>query len=273
MGSGRREMLEWLKDEASGVVSKWGRERIQTSIWRNPLVAVASADDPLFSRLRTVAAPDHAMPPDLLPGAQSVLAFFIPFTRRLGQENDREPTFAARSWAEAYVLTNQLIQAVNEQLSAAIQERGFEAAITPATHNFDEERLVSGWSHKHVGFIAGLGTFGSHHWLITEAGCCGRLGSLVTTMPLPPTPRPDVEYCLLKAGKSCGGCIKKCRYDALFPDHFDRQACYRQCLANDAHYMDLPLVDVCGKCGCEVPCSYGIPRIAQSLVKEQGTEV
>jgi epoxyqueuosine reductase QueG len=252
-------MLEQLKERASRLASTWGRERIQGTIWRSPLMAVASADDPLFSRLCAAVAPDHAMPTDLLPGVRSVLAFFIPFTQELGQQNDREPEFASRSWAEAYVLTNRLIHAVNEELSAAIRERGFEVAATPATHNFDERRLVSGWSHKHVGFIAGLGTFGSHHWLITEAGCCGRLGSLLTTMDLPPTPRPEVEYCLLKAGKRCGGCFKKCRYDALLPDHFDRHACYRQCLVNDAHYSDLPLVDVCGKCGCEVPCSYGIP--------------
>ncbi len=255
-------MLERLREEAGRVVSNWEKERPRDGLWREPLMAVASADDPLFSSLRTVVAPDHAMPTDLLPGARSVLVFFIPFHRRLGRENDREPHFTARSWAQAYVITNQLIQAVNEQLRTAIRQRGYEACITPATHNFDEERLVSGWSHKHAGFIAGLGTFGSHHWLITEAGCCGRLGSLVTTMPLEPTPRPDFEYCLIKAGRKCGGCIEKCRYEALFPDRFDRQACYRQCLVNDAHYADLPLVDVCGKCGCEVPCSYAIPRIA-----------
>ena len=253
-------MMEWLGQEAQRVVLNWDREHARDGMWREPLLAAASADDPLFLQLRRVAAPDHAMPADLLTGARSVLVFFIPFVRRLGRENAAEEEFAARSWAEAYVVTNRLIHAVNEHLGAAIRDRGFAASTTPATHNFDEERLVSGWSHKHIAFIAGLGTFGSHHWLITEAGCCGRLGSLVTTLPLPPTPRPSVEYCLLKAGGKCGVCFGRCRYDALFPDRFDRQACYRQCLVNDSHHADLPLVDVCGKCGCEVPCSHGIPR-------------
>ncbi len=256
-------MLEWLRKEVEGVVLQWGRERAAEPMWRKPLVAAASADDPLFPQLRRVAAPDHALPADLLPGARTVVVFFIPFVRRLAQENDAEREFASRSWAEAYVLTNRLIHAVNEHLQSAFQSRGFAAGTTPATHNFDEERLVSGWSHKHVGFIAGLGTFGCHHWLITEAGCCGRLGSLVTTMPLTPTPRPSVEFCLLKAGGKCGGCFKKCRYDALHPHGFDRHACYRRCLANDARHHDLPLVDVCGKCGCEVPCSYGVPVVSE----------
>jgi hypothetical protein len=51
---------------------------------------------------------------------------------------------------------------------------------------------------------------------------------------------------------------------ALFETRFDRQACYRQCLANDAHYSDLPLVDVCGKCASQVPCSHEIPEIGDS---------
>jgi len=136
---------------------------------------------------------------------------------------------------------------------------GFDASTTPATHNFDEKKLVSRWSHKHLGYIAGLGTFGTHHLLITRAGCCGRLGSLVTSMALPPSSRPQEEWCLHKQGRRCSACLSKCVYGALGESTFDRRACYRQCLENDAHYTDLPLVDVCGKCGCNVPCSYGIP--------------
>ena len=49
-----------------------------------------------------------------------------------------------------------------------------------ATHNFDEAKLVSYWSQKHVAYMAGLGKFGLHHMIITEKGCCGRLGSIVT---------------------------------------------------------------------------------------------
>lgn len=260
MASGRRSMVEGLTREVESFVRQWEREHVQGQLWREPLVGVASAEDPLFRELPRIVAPDHATPDKLLGGARSVIAFFIPFVPSLGRENHREPLFASQSWAEAYVITNQLIHSVNEHLRTLIRSRGFEASTTPATHNFDETRLVSGWSHKHVAFIAGLGTFGAHHWLITRAGCCGRLGSLVTTMPLPETPRPSSEYCLLKAGKKCGACMERCRYDALFSDRFDRHACYRQCLANDSHYSHLPLVDVCGKCGCEVPCSYGIPR-------------
>jgi epoxyqueuosine reductase QueG len=248
-----------LRGEAQAAIQQWREQHSTKNYWQEPLLAVARADDPIFPRLREVASPEHAMPRDLLSGADSVIVFFLPFQKILGQENDEAGPFAARSWAEAYVTTNRLIESVNIRLKACLEQAGHLATITPATHNFDTQRLVSGWSHKHVAYIAGLGTFGINHLLITRAGCCGRLGSLVTSMPLPPTPRPDEEWCLTKAGRKCLACVTKCSYGALHKSHFDRHLCYEQCLRNDAHYEDLPLVDVCGKCSCGVPCSHGIP--------------
>jgi epoxyqueuosine reductase QueG len=203
------------------------------------------------------------MPGELLSEARSVVVFFLPFQPRLGRENDQTAPFAARSWAESYVTTNRVIGEVCSHLKSRLEEAGHTAAATPATHNFDEKRLLSRWSHKHLGYIAGLGTFGHHHLLITEAGCCGRLGSLATSMSLPATPRPQVEYCLLKAGHRCQACMVKCKYDALKKTAFDRHACYEQLLRNNDFYSDLPLVDVCGKCACEVPCSYRIPKLGK----------
>ena len=199
------------------------------------------------------------MPADILPGAKAVIVFFLPFQQWLGKENDQAGFHAARSWAESYVATNELIRAINEYLKKRLEDAGYAAAITPATHNFDEQKLVSRWSHKHLAFIAGLGKFGCNHLLITASGCCGRLGSIATSMPLSPTPRLVEEWCLEKAGIECSACVSKCAYEALFETKYDRHRCYEQCLINDRFFDDLPLVDVCGKCGCEVPCSYSNP--------------
>ena len=250
---------KWLREEIQKVLVEWVEGRKSRNYWREPLVAIASATDPLFGELRKVIDPEHAMPEDLLPGAQSVIVFFLPFLQWVGEENDRAEVYAARSWAESYTTTNRLIQTINAHLKARLEEAGYLSAITPATHNFDEKKLISLWSHKHLGYIAGLGTFGCHHLLITAAGCCGRLGSLITSMPLSPTRRPAAEFCLVKAGRECYACVSKCSYEALLEDEYDRHRCYEQCLTNDKYYSDLPLVDVCGKCACEVPCSYRIP--------------
>lgn len=251
--------VAWLHEEIAKFMNQWVGRGQSEDYWRGPLVAVASATDSLFADLRRVVALDHAMPEEILPGARSVVVYFLPFQRRLARENDQAGFYAARSWAVAYVAANQLIHDINTHLRGCLEAAGFQAGITPATHNFDEEKLISRWSHRHLAYIAGLGTFGRHNLLITAAGCCGRVGSLVTTMPLPPTPRPTAEYCLDKTGNECSACVSKCAYGALSETGFDRHRCYAQLLDNDRRYDDLPLVDVCGKCGCEVPCSYTIP--------------
>ena len=64
---------------------------------------------------------------------------------------------------------------------------------------------MSDWSHKHVAYIAGIGSFGHHHMLITNKGCCGRLGSVVTDAVIAPTSRVDRERCLFKFDGSCVG--------------------------------------------------------------------
>jgi epoxyqueuosine reductase QueG len=237
-------------------------------IWRDPLIACARADDPLFQRLKDAVAPDHLMPGDLLEGARSVIVYFLPFTHDVVRDNASSHPVASRLWAKAYVETNALISRINQALAHFLSRRGYRSAVTPATHNFDPERLVSRWSHKHVGFIAGLGTFGLHRLLITSAGCSGRLGSIVTDALIEPSRRPEIEFCLEKRGLRCGKCALRCPVGALISNgDFRRHDCYQALLDNDRRYDDLPLTDVCGQCSCEVPCSYGVPtyRAPQEL--------
>lgn len=255
------EPITWLRNLIAEFIVDWRQSQGANDYWLPCLVGVASAKDPMLEELKRVVDPDHAMPNEILAGAESIIVFFLPFKRWLGEQNDGHGVLAAQSWAESYITTNLLIGAINEHLQACLKDKGHEAAVTPATHNFDEEKLISRWSHKHLAYVAGLGTFGHNQLLITSSGCCGRLGSLVTTMPLPATTRPDTEWCLQKAGHGCLACVSKCKYGALHKTRFNRQACYRQCLKNDAHYSHLQLVDVCGKCACEVPCSYQIPTV------------
>ncbi|MHC1729009.1 MAG: epoxyqueuosine reductase [Syntrophobacteraceae bacterium] len=251
--------LNSVSREIAAFIEDW-KKREKTDFWLEPVVACAHALDPLFPKLKEVVDPAHAMPRDLLPEAESVIVFFLPFRPELGSENDRAGFHASRSWTVLYFKTNELIKGISQHLQSRLNGLGYKAETTPATHNFDEKKLLSRWSHKHLGYIAGLGTFGLNRLLITQAGCCGRLGSLVTSMPLPPTARPNREYCLEKAGRECCACVSKCVYGALKDaEQFDRHACYAQCLINDSHFSDLPLVDVCGKCACEVPCSYSAP--------------
>ncbi|MBN1584034.1 MAG: epoxyqueuosine reductase [Anaerolineae bacterium] len=255
-------MKTWIEQEITGFV-KQAALRTQTA-WGKPLVAFASAHDELFARLKTLIGPTHATPGELLDDAQTIIVYFLPFDRSIVHSN-RPGDKASHEWAMAYIETNHLITAINRHLAHALAERCYKTVVLPPTHNFDREKLISDWSHKHVAYIAGLGRFGLHHMLITGEGCCGRLGSLVTTAPTEATPRPVEEYCLYKHNQTCQACVKRCVGAALTANGLDRHRCYAICLENAELHKEQGLADVCGKCVSMVPCSFENPvaRLSQ----------
>ncbi len=223
--------------------------------WKKPLVAYASADDPLFASLKIRISPTHALPRDFLAEAQTVITYFLPFKDDVVDSNIAG-RFSSRTWAVAYIETNRLIGVINQHLQEQLIAHGYKAVFVPAIHNFNKKTLLSDWSHRSAAYIAGLGTFGLNHMLITESGCCGRVGSLVTDLKLTPTPRYNRELCLHKAEGSCGRCAEKCVNDALSIEGLGKHKCYEMCLINAGRLSDLEsIADVCGKCLVGVPCS------------------
>ncbi len=228
--------------------------------WKKPLIGYASADDPLFARLKEIVRPTHEAPQDFLAEARTVITYFLPFQDEI-EESNIEGRYSSKLWGISYVETNRLINEMNKELKSKLTGMGYQTAYVPATHNFDKETLMSDWSHRSAAYIAGLGTFGLNRMLITEYGCCGRIGSLVTDLEVEPTPRYSRELCLYRADGSCGRCVERCVNDALHFDEFDRHRCHEMLLENGEKLSDLEsLVDVCGKCMVGVPCSTVIPR-------------
>ena len=103
-----------------------------------------------------------------------------------------------------------MLNSLSKAVHVFITEQGYKASNIPATYNYDPVALKSDWSHRSAAFIAGMGTFGINNMLITEKGCCGRLGSVITTLPLEADTRPDGEFCLYKSRGICGACIRRC---------------------------------------------------------------
>jgi epoxyqueuosine reductase QueG len=224
--------------------------------YREPLVGYASAQDPGWLRLREVTEPTHLLPEELLPGARTVVAFFVPFGEAVVRAN-RRGSESAREWAVAYQETNQVINGIVESLREALAGRGVRSAAQPATHNWDEETLVSPWSHKSAAALAGLGSFGLHRLLITDRGCAGRCGSLVVDADLPATSRPQPERCRYFRDGGCGYCIEACPAGALSAapagePNLDKRGCYSRLLEVKAQTG----ADCCGKCSVG-PCALG----------------
>ena len=230
---------------------------VQTK-WREPLIAYADAMDEMFYTLKDVVSPSHTIPKDFLPEAKTVVTYFIPFDE-VAVKSNIEGKKSSKVWAKAYVETNQLILDLNTFIKNELQKLGYKSNIMPATHNFDNKKLISDWSHRHVAFIAGLGKFGLNNMLITDKGCCGRVGSFITDLKIKPTKRKNGENCLYKHMNVCKKCVDRCVNNALKVDCFDRHKCYEMCLYNDSIHSDIGLSDVCGKCLVNIPCSKNNP--------------
>ncbi|SDP77678.1 epoxyqueuosine reductase [Desulforhopalus singaporensis] len=241
--------------EIESFVEQYQKNRRVSTGWGVPLVRFAEAVDPLFNQLKTAVSPTHAVPHDLLANGRSVVSFFLPFAKSVTSSNIKERLSSPR-WAASYIETNELIRQLSLHLAKVFGDGGEEVATIPATHNWIKEKLISNWSHRHVAFVTGLGRFGLNNMLITDSGCCGRLGSLITSAVIEPDVRPEQESCLYRYDGSCKKCVDKCVNKALFPDSFDRFRCYDQCLENAEKHKSVGYADVCGKCLTVVPCSH-----------------
>ncbi|AOT69482.1 epoxyqueuosine reductase [Geosporobacter ferrireducens] len=228
------------------------------SNWREPIIGIASAADPMFSDLKDLISTSHALPSDFISDAKSIIAFFLPFSEKIVKSNIGNIE-SSREWDIANIETNNLIVDINKYLYKKLTEKGYDSTVLPPTYNYDEKLLISDWSHRHVGYIAGIGTFGIHNMFITEKGCCGRIGSIITNMPLKPTTRKENENCLYKYNGTCKKCVDYCVVDAISTDngypYVDKKRCNDQIYDDNIPEYPIGIGDACGKCMCNVPCS------------------
>lgn len=251
-------MKQKIENYIQNYITNYQQQDQIESSWKKPVIKYAAAEDPIFNELKEVVSEEHLLPEDIMPEAKTVIAYFIPFSEEIANSNiDRK--YSSHQWAKAYVETNQLIAEINQYLKNKLSDRGYQASLIAATNNFDKERLLSDWSHRHAAYIAGLGTFGINNMLITEKGCAGRVGTLITDLKIEASERSKKERCLNKAGFKCSNCVDNCVNGALQEDSFDRHQCYELLLENDELHPELALTDVCGKCSVGLPCSFNSP--------------
>lgn len=223
--------------------------------WREPCFAYASANDPMFQELKTVIGEHHKLPQDVMEDGKTVLTYFIPLEKKIVDSNI-SGYFASEEWARAYLETIDLIRAINSGLEHLFKLHGWKLELTADNRSWDPETMKCNWSHRHAAYIAGLGTWGVNHGLITEKGLSGRIGTLVTDAYVEPTKRPEIEACLYKRNGSCKLCVDACPVSALgVPDTYKNWDCKAVTDKNAVHHESIGFADVCGKCMCGMPCS------------------
>lgn len=228
--------------------------------WREPLVGFADCSNELFYKYKHMIDENYLLPQDILPEAKTAVAYFIPFTEELVKTN-YGGSIPSRDWAVAYVETNKLLNDLGEYLIEELGKIGVKANMARfSSPGFNTDKVISYWSHRHVAYAAGLGSFGINNMLITDKGCCGRFGSIVINYYIKPNDILRDEACLYKINGTCKKCVEACPSKALTTEGFDRHKCYELLLEYDKMFNDMELSEVCGKCLAMVPCSFKNPN-------------
>jgi epoxyqueuosine reductase len=224
-------------------------------IWDLPLVGVASAKDELweiFKQPDTIGR--HLMSPgEWLPGAKSVISYFLPYTRRIREAN-RIKEVTATEWLYGRWEGELLNEALRRFIVDQVEKAGHHALSPALDARYEVIDLRSNWSERHVAFVAGLGTFSLSRSIITSLGSAGRCGSVIVDCYLEPTQRAYKEideYC-----SKCGACAKRCPPQAIDETGKDNEICKVHVRKEKEKYN--PRYG-CAKCQAGVPCENKIP--------------
>ncbi|MDD5224813.1 MAG: epoxyqueuosine reductase [bacterium] len=252
-------------------------------IFEKPLVGFVAGDDPIFAKFKEIIGPHHFAPAEIMAwqaqnngvnpppaGELSVVSFVLPISGKTRRENAEENQWCSERWAQTRLRGEIFSQALVRELVALLMGKGILAVSPDVTPMFRKQRYpkvgwASPWSHRHIAYAAGLGTFGKNDLLITEKGCAHRVGSFVVHRKLKPNrPRPeDIHaYCLQYQGTECLKCAKRCPVGAIDIKGHDKETCYGR-VAKSLRYCNKNyhiFIYGCGLCSVNVPCEAGIPN-------------
>jgi hypothetical protein len=241
-------------------------------IWDLPLVGVASADDPLFARFQDpeVVGAQHRLPQEWLPGAQSIVSVFLPFSEHIFRSYKKESRYSAIEFSSGKWNGSKFLNVVRRGLSRYFEARGGLANAPNIDPRYDSDGWLPFWSERHVAFAAGVGTFGLQQALITERGAYGRVCSVITTLKLKPTVRPYTEaygYCLYAFDGSCTACVGRCPTGAVNASGKIVALCSKH--GNSEHFKEWGYGS-CGHCSTFIPCSRQVPA---KILKATGRNI
>lgn len=241
-----------LKNQIERIIRTAAVDSCMETRYREPLIGFASADDPIFNEMKEIIRPHNLHPKEVFPEAKTVVSFFLPFEEKLVKLNSQseEPV---KEWMQARGETDRLIAEIVNELKAELAKKNIAATAPEIIFDYNSKGFDVAWSHKSAAYAAGLGTFGVHHMLITEAGCAGRFGTLLVAAEISPTPRPNEEFCSYKREEKCLVCVNRCPAAALSAEGLDKEKCFRLLQQNARAFPEFNQ-NACGKCATG-PCA------------------
>jgi epoxyqueuosine reductase QueG len=262
-------------------------------IFQKPLVGFVPGDDSIFVQLKSVIGKYHMTPREAMTKSAAItgkemaddepacaISFILPINQDTRDENARADNMPTERWVHTRFFGQEFIDKLERHVVEFLIQQGFLLACAP-----DLEKKVfnglyidkdvgwtSNWSHRHVAFACGLGTFGLSDGLITAAGKAHRIGSVVVNQRVDSPDRPeDIHaYCTFFQTGGCMKCAKRCPANAISENGHDKNKCGEFVFSQIPYIRETFGISSysCGMCQTGVPCERGIP--ANKTLLEDG---
>jgi len=299
MGTGARPLPPLQPGDGEGIDEQWFIDFVADMVendstaemegkftgeplFRGSLVGFVSGADPMLEKYKRIIGPFHHTPEEVIEYAAaeqgvpsppiektSVMCFALPLADDVVADNAAQKRWCSARWAQGRLLgeifCQKLVDAMLEELAA----RGVLAVAPDLMPDFRKKRYpkvgwASPWSHRHMLFAAGLGSFGMNDFLITEMGATHRCGSIVVAMPLEPNRKRHPHHrhaCIHHQTGECLECARRCPVGANSPDGHNKDRCGRNVLGNTPRNQIVNNVNAygCGLCSTGTPCSRESP--------------
>lgn len=230
-----------------------------SGLYRKPIIAYASAKDPLFNTFYELGWSLH--PKEIYKPGNTVIVHFLPFSDSVVKSNINTLNIS-EEWTKAYNLAISFSAHINNSVKDTLEGIGRLASLTNLPGDWNTEKDRPNWSHKLAAYIAGMGNFGIASCLKTNAGSSGRFGSIITEHIIEPSKiwKIDDRSELIKiADEIKASClfaptaysvviedkIPLCPASAISKIGVDIHKCRNYC--RQQHQV-VPASDICGKC-------------------------
>ena len=250
-------------------------------MWDQPVIGFARGDDPYFAFLKDHIGSFHWSAEEAFrlkyPGSVrerdlSVVSMAFPQTMETKAAQAKETFAPAREWIVSRGEWEPLMKEFSGKLTRKLEDMGIRSVSIDLLPEFSTVKssqlgIASNWSHRHIAYLAGLGTFGLSEGLITERGKAVRFTSLIVEAEFIPTERAyqsHYEWCLFFRDGSCGACIRRCPVNAISKEGHDKDLCdaYEEVFAAKYWPDDIERGNYilgCGLCQAGIPCQHGRP--------------
>ncbi len=286
-GLSREINQTWLEDFIFDFVRNDSGNRLEQAfssepIYQAPLIGFVRGTDPLFQEYKKIIGPFHHTPLEVMAWASEVqgiaapspeqigvVSFILPLSDAIAKDNARETEWGSARWGQARLFGEIFMRKLMQTMIIQLAKGAVLAAAGDFMPDFRKKKYpgpgwASPWSHRHIAFAAGLGSFGMHDALITEKGDAHRCGSIVVALPLTPNRTRLLHYrhnCKQHRTGDCLVCAKRCPINAITEKGHNKDACSKYVMKSIPRniFRNNVVIYSCGLCMTGTPCAQKIP--------------